>query len=259
MTTSSSPPDDDVPGQPSAAGATTTGKKRPILWMVLTGIAVVAAIGLGIWAVNVHSDLEEQRRRRRRPRHRRRHRQMLPQPLRQRSRRSTQRMRFTSSRTRTSHRLKATSLQLRRQPPTPAALCRLRRTKRPSFAPSSSKPERSATWQEQSVSRRESVREGRSAPSWPLARATPMAQSSTRSRALAPRLRPDRRRDPRATPSRERLWLRFTAPCGELRGRPTQRRSRARRRRPPAAAWDAPGCDGRAARPVGRGRALERR
>ena len=60
MTTSSTPPDDEVRGQSSAANAPTTGKKRPVLWMVVTGIAVLAAIGLGIWAVNVHSDLEEQ-------------------------------------------------------------------------------------------------------------------------------------------------------------------------------------------------------
>ncbi len=60
MTTSSSPPDDEVRGQPSTANATPTGKKRPILWMVITGVAVLAAIGLGVWAVKVHSDLEDQ-------------------------------------------------------------------------------------------------------------------------------------------------------------------------------------------------------
>ena len=56
MTTSSSPPD----GQPSTANATSTGKKRPVLWMVIAGVAVLAAIGLGVWAVKVHSDLEDQ-------------------------------------------------------------------------------------------------------------------------------------------------------------------------------------------------------
>ena len=62
MTTSPRPPDDEVGGQPSTAPATTTGsKKRPIVWMVVTGVAVVAAIGLGVWAVNVHSDLEDQK------------------------------------------------------------------------------------------------------------------------------------------------------------------------------------------------------
>lgn len=57
MTTSSGPPD----GQPSTANATSTGKKRPVLWMVIAGVAVLAAIGLGVWAVKVHSDLEDQR------------------------------------------------------------------------------------------------------------------------------------------------------------------------------------------------------
>jgi len=60
VTTSSNLPDDEVRGQPSGSGAATTGKKRPIVWMVLTGIAVLAAIGLGVWALNVHSDLEDQ-------------------------------------------------------------------------------------------------------------------------------------------------------------------------------------------------------
>lgn len=59
---SSTPPSQDAPegasGAPSAS--TTTGtKKRPIVWMVVAGIAVVAAIGLGIWAVTVNSDLND--------------------------------------------------------------------------------------------------------------------------------------------------------------------------------------------------------
>ena len=62
MTVSATPPDDEVRAQPSTATATTSGKKkRPILWMVITGIAVVAAIGLGIWAVTVYSDLQDQK------------------------------------------------------------------------------------------------------------------------------------------------------------------------------------------------------
>ena len=62
MTVSATPPDDEVRAQPSTATATTNGKKkRPILWMVITGIAVVAAIGLGIWAVTVYSDLQDQK------------------------------------------------------------------------------------------------------------------------------------------------------------------------------------------------------
>ena len=60
MTTSSSPPDDEVRGTPSVS-APATAKKRPIVWMVLTGIAVLVAIGFGVWAVKVHSDLDDQR------------------------------------------------------------------------------------------------------------------------------------------------------------------------------------------------------
>jgi len=61
VTTSSSSPDDEGHEQQEAANASTTGKKKPILWMVVTGIAVVAAIGVGLWAVSVHEDLEAQR------------------------------------------------------------------------------------------------------------------------------------------------------------------------------------------------------
>lgn len=63
MTEYPTPPDADVPGPPTTESAATasTGRKRPIVWMVLTGIAVVAAIGLGVWAVQVHSDLEDQK------------------------------------------------------------------------------------------------------------------------------------------------------------------------------------------------------
>ena len=56
VTTSSSPPDDEVRGQPSVS-APPTAKKRPIVWMVLTGIAILVAIGFGVWAVKVNSDL----------------------------------------------------------------------------------------------------------------------------------------------------------------------------------------------------------
>ena len=36
----------------------TGGHKRPVVWMLITGVAVVAVIGLGLWALKVHSDLE---------------------------------------------------------------------------------------------------------------------------------------------------------------------------------------------------------
>ena len=60
MTTSSSPPDEELRGQPSVSGPTAS-KKRPIVWMVLTGLAILVAIGFGVWAVKVHSDLDDQR------------------------------------------------------------------------------------------------------------------------------------------------------------------------------------------------------
>jgi multidrug resistance efflux pump len=34
-----------------------TKQKRPIVWMIVAGLAILAAIGLGIWAFTVHSDL----------------------------------------------------------------------------------------------------------------------------------------------------------------------------------------------------------
>lgn len=62
MTESSNPPADEVRGQPSTANAPTNGKKkRPIWWMVIAGIAVLAAIGVGVWAVTVYSDLQDQK------------------------------------------------------------------------------------------------------------------------------------------------------------------------------------------------------
>ena len=32
--------------------------KRPVVWMVVAGVALLAAIGLGLWAVKVNSDLD---------------------------------------------------------------------------------------------------------------------------------------------------------------------------------------------------------
>jgi len=56
---STTPP--DVPNGPTAgatAGTPTPRKqKRPIVWMVVAGIAILAAVGFGIWALNVNSDL----------------------------------------------------------------------------------------------------------------------------------------------------------------------------------------------------------
>jgi FtsZ-interacting cell division protein ZipA len=57
VSASSTPPNDPAPW-PSPPEAPKSGHKRPIVWMIVAGIAVVAAIGLGVWAVSVHSDLE---------------------------------------------------------------------------------------------------------------------------------------------------------------------------------------------------------
>ena len=56
---SSTPPNDIPPdGAPVGNSAETPHKqKRPIVWMVVSGVAILAAIGLGIWALKVNSDL----------------------------------------------------------------------------------------------------------------------------------------------------------------------------------------------------------
>jgi uncharacterized protein (DUF3084 family) len=43
----------------SSASAGTSEKKRPIVWMVVAGVAILAAIGFGIWAFKTNSDLNE--------------------------------------------------------------------------------------------------------------------------------------------------------------------------------------------------------
>ena len=61
MNASSTPPGEPLPDAPTAAPAAApppTKRKRPIVWMIVAGLALVAALGLGIWALNVHSDLE---------------------------------------------------------------------------------------------------------------------------------------------------------------------------------------------------------
>jgi multidrug resistance efflux pump len=56
---SSTPPNDTAPdGAPVGSSAETAHKqKRPIVWMIIAGVAILAAIGLGIWALKVNSDL----------------------------------------------------------------------------------------------------------------------------------------------------------------------------------------------------------
>ena len=50
-----------TPNQPDdQSDVATSGNRRPTVWMIFTGVAILVAIGLGVWAVNVHSDLEDQ-------------------------------------------------------------------------------------------------------------------------------------------------------------------------------------------------------
>jgi chromosome segregation ATPase len=62
MNVSSTPPDDDrtdrAPDGTSLGDPTAGKRKRPIGWMIVAGLAVLLAIGLGIWAVKVNSDLD---------------------------------------------------------------------------------------------------------------------------------------------------------------------------------------------------------
>ena len=55
----SSTPNDTAPdGAPVATSPPTTPKqKRPIVWMVIAGVAILVAIGFCIWALKVNSDL----------------------------------------------------------------------------------------------------------------------------------------------------------------------------------------------------------
>src|SRR5690349_19847140 len=62
MNVPSTPDDGNREGATAGAASTnpTPSKgKRPIAWMIVAGLAVLAAIGLGIWAVSVNSDLDE--------------------------------------------------------------------------------------------------------------------------------------------------------------------------------------------------------
>ena len=177
--------------------------------MVLTGVAVLVAIGFGVWAVKVHSDLDDQR--------------AATQAAEEQAAAQAEAAAAVAAGVeeiaanneifvvsnedvaQAESEVAAAEEAVARQtmrPPRPAMPCRRRRTKRPSCAPSSSKPERSVTWLGRSASRRESAREDRSALSRPSAGATPKAARSSRpSRALAPPRCPDRR-EPYARSSR---------------------------------------------------------
>ena len=60
MTTDSTPTESttvqaaDVPPQGDAGK-----QKRPVVWMILAGVAIVAALGLGAWALLLNDDLND--------------------------------------------------------------------------------------------------------------------------------------------------------------------------------------------------------
>ena len=57
MTTESTPTDSSPPGVPPHVEA--GQHKRPVIWMILAGVAIVAAIGLGAWALLLNDDLND--------------------------------------------------------------------------------------------------------------------------------------------------------------------------------------------------------
>ena len=60
MTTDSTPPEQADAGTPDLPpqreGAT---RKRPVAWMILAGLGIAAAIGLGVWALLLNDDLND--------------------------------------------------------------------------------------------------------------------------------------------------------------------------------------------------------
>ena len=57
--TSDSSPTEPTPQIPDAPHGDGGKRKRPVVWMVLAGVAVAAAIGLGVWAVMLNDDLND--------------------------------------------------------------------------------------------------------------------------------------------------------------------------------------------------------
>lgn len=55
---SSTPSDDQHVEAAVAPPPATSEDKRPIVWMIVAGVAVLAAVGIGIWALQVNSDLD---------------------------------------------------------------------------------------------------------------------------------------------------------------------------------------------------------
>ena len=185
MTDSATPPDDGEaqPRTPTVDPAK-DGHKRPLVWMIIAAIAVVAAIGLGLWALKINSDLEasqsdlaaqtaaaeaaKHRRQNRKPpqkppKHRLRHRRTLLKLRLPSSRRSTESngIYVVSDEDVAQAESDAAAAQAALDEAN-AALAATPRTTPRRFAPSSNRPGPSATWHAPSASRRGSAREGHS-------------------------------------------------------------------------------------------------
>ena len=60
MTTDSTPTEQTAAQTPDVPPQGEGGKqKRPVVWMILAGVAIVAAIGLGAWALLLNDDLND--------------------------------------------------------------------------------------------------------------------------------------------------------------------------------------------------------
>ena len=60
MTTDFTPPDQPAAGTPDLPPqGEGTKRERPVGWMILTGVAIAAAIGLGVWALLLNDDLND--------------------------------------------------------------------------------------------------------------------------------------------------------------------------------------------------------
>ena len=60
MTTDPTPTEETTVQAPDAPPHGESGKqKRPVVWMILAGVAIVAALGLGAWALLLNDDLND--------------------------------------------------------------------------------------------------------------------------------------------------------------------------------------------------------